>query len=110
MRLLGKMVTLALLVALVSPMTLAYGPSQAEQPAGCHEHGKKAPAPGPVKYECCRAGHQFAAVRELVNLRTAFVLVSRVVEFGVTISTEDVGQNQSKPLDPGSPGVTALRI
>lgn len=110
MKLLGKMITLALLGAMISPLALVYGRSLAQAPASCHEHRPKAPAPSPVSYECCRAGHQFAAVRELVNTRGVFVLVSRVVGFGVTSSVEVVGQNLSRPLDLGSPGVAALRI
>jgi len=110
MKLLDTMVTLALLVAMVSPMALAYGPREAPQPAGCHEHGQKSPVPSPVSYQCCRAGHQFAAVRELVNLRAAFVAVYCVVEFSVAPPVELVGQYQSRPLDLGSPGVAALRI
>jgi hypothetical protein len=110
MKLLGRMITWALLGAMISPLALGYVRSPVQAPASCHEHGPKAPAPSPVSYQCCRAGHQFAAVRELVNLRGVFVLVSRVVEFGVTSSMEVVGQNQSRPLDIGSPGVAALRI
>lgn len=110
MKRLGRVMALVLLMAMASPLALAYGPAQSPQPAGCHQHGQKAPAPGPVSYQCCRAGHQFAAVREAVNLRAPFLPVSRVVEFAATASAEVGCQAQSRPLDLGSPGVTTLRI
>jgi hypothetical protein len=112
MTLLGRAIASVLLAVMVSPVVLAYGPSQALQPrpASCHEHGQQAPSPNPTTYQCCRAGHQFAAVRESVNLRAPFVPVSRVVELTVTLSAEVVCQTQSRPPALGSPGVTALRI
>ena len=32
-------------------------------PAGCHEHGKKVPAPQHTDYACCVAGHSAAVVQ-----------------------------------------------
>ena len=94
MKPLGKVMALLLLLAVVSPV---HGVAQ-PQPARCHEHGKKAPAPNPVTYQCCRAGHQLAAVREALNLRAPFVAVSRAVESAATPSAEIVWRAQLRPL------------
>jgi hypothetical protein len=106
----GKMMAWLLLVALVSPLATGqvYVSPQA-QPAGCHEHSQKVPAT-PVTYQCCRAGHQFAAVREAVNLRAPFMAVSRVAEIALSSSSEVVCRNQAGSPVLGSPGVTSLRI
>lgn len=107
---LGKVMALVLLMAVVSPMVMAYGLSQAAQPASCHEHGPKAPAPSPVTYQCCRAAHQFAAVRELVNLRFPLLKLFSMIEFAVTPLTEHACQTRSEPPAFGSSGGTSLRI
>jgi hypothetical protein len=109
MKTFGRVIALVLLVAGVLPVVPAYGSTQS-QPAGCHQHGQRVPAPVPVTYGCCRVGHQFAAVRELVSLRVPFMPVSRVDEFGVSWLPELVSHTWLKPLVSGSPGITSLRI
>ncbi|MGH9498546.1 MAG: hypothetical protein ACRD3L_05340 [Terriglobales bacterium] len=108
MKSLVRIMALGLVAAVTSPLVLAYGSTQVSPAAGCHEPSQKAPAP--VSYECCRAGHRFAALREVVNLRSAFVLLARVVEFGVRSSSELVYRTSLTPVALGSPGVKALRI
>jgi hypothetical protein len=114
MKPLGQMIALVLLVSVVSPMLFAqvYGRPQTPQPrlAGCHEHGQKAPAPSPTTYQCCRAGHQFAAVREAVELRSAVLRSPYVIELSVPSLPEPASQGQPRPPALGSPGVTSLRI
>jgi len=101
-----------LLVTAVSPLALAYGSRQTSQqkPAGCHERGQKVPAPGSDRYQCCRAGHQFAAVRETVDLRSRILRWCPVVEFTAPAFSIVVYSIQSKPGVFDSPGVTSLRI
>ena len=112
MKLLCKVIAWVLLMAAVSPVAPAYGWVQTPQPrpAGCHEHGRKLPAPGPVTYECCRAGHQFAAVREAVELRSAALQLSHEIELAVPWLPERACPAQSRPPAFGSPGMTSLRI
>jgi hypothetical protein len=112
MKLLCKLIALVLLVTAVSPVALASGLIQTPQqkPAGCHEHGRKTPVPSPVRYECCRTGHQFAAVREAVDLRFAVLQLSHVIELSVPSLPEPACRAQSKAPAFGSPGVTSLRI
>jgi hypothetical protein len=113
MKPLGKLIALVLLMAVVSPaLPQAYGLTANSQPkaAGCHEHGQKAPAPNPVSYQCCRAGHQFAAVREAVELRSAVLQLSYGIELSVPSLPEPACQGQPRLPAFGSPGVTSLRI
>lgn len=113
MKRLYKVIAVGLLAAVVSPMLpQVYGAAQAsrQKPAGCHEHGQKLPAPAPVTYQCCRVGHQFAAVREAVELRSAALQLSHVIELSVPSLPEPACQAQSRPPGFGSPGVTSLRI
>jgi hypothetical protein len=113
MKLLGKVIALALLLAVVSPFVpRAYGQVAVHQPAGCHEHGQKTSPPRPLTYQCCQAGHQFAAVRETIGFRDSFQTLSSVVEFAVPVL---VGPSHQIRLEPwlaafGPPGVTSLRI
>jgi hypothetical protein len=108
---LGKAIALALLVAVISPMLPAQVYfSTLPRPAGCHEHGQKAPAPRPVSYQCCRAGHQFAAVRETVNLGAPFLQMCPLVESAVIRVAGSGRQGQAEPPVFDSSGVTSLRI
>ncbi|MGA7381515.1 MAG: hypothetical protein WBX03_11740 [Terriglobales bacterium] len=110
MKLLYKVMVWALLVTVASPGVLMFGSTQAppQKAAGCHEHGRR--APGPVTYQCCRAGHRVAAVREAVELRTPFLVLSSVVEFAVFSSLRPAGQDHPKTPAFSPPSVTSLRI
>jgi hypothetical protein len=112
MKLLGKMVALGLLVTAVSPVVLAYRTAQAppQKPAGCHEHGQRSPAPNPVTYKCCQLGHQSAAVREAVELRSPVVQWFRGVELGAAPLLVLGCQSRPNSSGTGSPGITSLRI
>ena len=109
---LGKMMALVLLLVVVSPVGLAYGRSQTTQPgsAACHEHGHKVPAPSPGTYQCCRGGHQFAAVREAVKVRPPSLKLSPVIKFALVYLTRSSCQGLREPAGFGSPGVGSLRI
>lgn len=47
--------------SLAAQLSSAQGPH--EKPAGCHQHGNKAPRHVPTDYRCCVAGHGSAIVR-----------------------------------------------
>jgi hypothetical protein len=117
MKPLCKMIALVLLVV-VSPVlfgqVFVLGPAQSPQPrqAGCHEHGQEVPSPSPVTYQCCRVGHQFAAVREPVDFRSRLSSLSPAMEFVVPRLAWATGQARLQLWSPafGPPSVTSLRI
>ena len=112
MKLLCKMVAFGLLVTAGSPVVLACAVQAPEPPkvAGCHEHGQKSPRP--VTYECCRAGHQVAAVREAVKLREPLAQRFHAVEFSGPVSEEShrVRQSGAGISALSAWDVTSLRI
>jgi hypothetical protein len=111
MKPLCKLIAVVLLLTVLSPaIPQVYLAAQTAQPAGCHKHSQKAPAPNPATYQCCRAAHQFAAVREAVDSRSSFVQLSSVSDFVVPASLGIVGPTPPKAPVFGSPGVTSLRI
>ena len=67
MRRLHSILTLLLLAASAMSLLAAQGSSAPgihdEKPAGCHEHGKKAPVHPASDYACCVAGHGSAVVQ-----------------------------------------------
>jgi hypothetical protein len=114
MKLLCKVMALAVLVTVISPGVLVFGSTQAppQKPAGCHEHGQKPPTPSPVTYQCCRVGHQIATVREALNLRSRLLSLSRIIEFVVPAAADSNRARQSNPrmLAFSPPAATSLRI
>jgi hypothetical protein len=111
MKPLCKLIAWVLLLTVLSPVVpQVYAATQTPQPAGCHEHGQKVPAPSPATYQCCRAGHQFAAVREAVDFTASLLRLSSVSEFAVPASPGIVGPTVPKAPAFGSPGFTSLRI
>jgi hypothetical protein len=115
MKPLGKLIALVLLMAVVSPaLPQASGLTANSRPkaAGCHEHGQKAPGPNPVSYQCCRAGHQFAAVREWVDFRSRLLTFSPVIRIALPALATPVCKGQLVAWSPvfGPPCVTSLRI
>ena len=68
MRLAAKFSALLLCAVLLAPsMGQAFLPSAASpaQPAGCHSHHRKTPAPSPVSYQCCQGGHHSALLQKV---------------------------------------------
>jgi hypothetical protein len=67
MRRLQSILTLLLLAASAMSLLAAQGSTvpgiHDEKPAGCHEHGKKAPVHPASDYACCVAGHGSAVVQ-----------------------------------------------
>jgi hypothetical protein len=111
MKLVCKMIALTLLVAAVSPVFPQAYAAAVRQPAGCHEHGQKAP-PSPVTYQCCTAGHQFAAVREAPDFRSPLLQLSPTIRIALPALAEPSRQDLWQPwlLALGSPGLISLRI
>jgi|HubBroStandDraft_6_1064221.scaffolds.fasta_scaffold00171_35 hypothetical protein len=116
MKALCKMIALVLLTAVVSPLLFGQvnGSTPSPQPkaAGCHEHGRRSPAPSPVTYQCCWAGHQVATLRNSADLRSRLLLLSPAIEFVAPGLARTTYQARLEPWSPtfGPPGVTSLRI
>ena len=78
--------------------------------AGCHEHHRKAPAPEPVSYECCAAGHR-SAILQQAHASPSLVCVFMAVKFldaGRTAPSNPPESLLLSSADP--PGVIPLRI
>jgi hypothetical protein len=85
MRRLHSILTLLLLAASAMSLLTAQGSIAPgihdEKPAGCHEHGKKAPVHPASDYACCVAGHGSAVVQasfvpQPQQVSAAFVLTA----------------------------------
>lgn len=80
-----------------------------QQAAGCHEHGRKAPAPEPVSYSCCQAGHDSAILQASFTLQPGVLQVSPRVVFPERALAATLSNSQLTLFgDP--PGTTRLRI
>lgn len=82
-----------------------------ERPAGCHEHGRKAPLPQPASYTCCLGGHDSV-------LLTPSTVVVPVLQNTILDCTAPVSRPvatfsavEDLPTSSGDPpGATPLRI
>ena len=87
-------------------------PAQPQQPpAGCHEHGSKAPARHSTNYQCCLTGHNTAVPQTfhspqpiLQDIRIELLIDSPIR----SLETGGFGQLSFSSGDP--PGTTPLRI
>ena len=87
-------------------------PAQPQQPpAGCHEHGSKAPARHSTNYQCCLTGHNTAVPQTshspepiLHDTRIDLLIDSPIGP----LATGDLRQLTVSSGDP--PGATPLRI
>jgi hypothetical protein len=87
-------------------------PAQSQQPpAGCHEHGSKAPARHSTNYQCCLTGHNTAVPQTshspepiLHQLQIELLIDSPIGP----LETGGLGELTVSSGDP--PGVTPLRI
>jgi len=80
-----------------------------ERPAGCHEHGSKAPAQRPASSECCAIGHNAALPQASHSI--APILLNTRIEFvaDAPVNLLPSGKGIFSPAgDP--PGSTPLRI
>jgi hypothetical protein len=87
-------------------------PAQLQQPpAGCHEHGSKAPAPHSTSYQCCLTGHNTAVPQTSHSPEPILhdMQIELLVEAPVgSLATGGLRQLTVSSGDP--PGVTPLRI
>jgi hypothetical protein len=99
MRATSKLLVLPLLAAVMAVTLAAEIPFQAETvretPAGCHQHNRRAPAPGPASHRCCQIGHQSAILPQDVRVARAPALLClfRTAEFAAPPSV--AGEPQS---------------
>jgi hypothetical protein len=82
-----------------------------ERPAGCHEHGSKAPARHSTSYHCCLTGHN-SAIPQTSDTPEP-ILHDTQIELLVdspigSLATGGLGQLTVSSGDP--PGATPLRI
>lgn len=72
-RLYSRILTVALLAAMLPSLTEAVELLPAAVPdshaAGCHGHGTPSPAPRPVSYQCCAAGHHSVVLTDSFSPR-----------------------------------------
>ena len=89
---------------------LLHAPPQ-ERPAGCHEHGSKAPAPHSTSYQCCLTGHNTAVPQTshspepILHETQIELLIDSPI---VPLTTGGLGHLPAASGDP--PGATPLRI
>jgi hypothetical protein len=88
---------------------LFFQPAPVERPAGCHEHGGKAPPPLPVSSQCCLIGHDNAVTEATHSPEPVLHDIREVV---VEDSIVPLVSGSEMPfLSSGDPpGLTALRI
>jgi hypothetical protein len=82
MRLAFKAAAVSLLLGLVAATLAAstFPAATPSRPAGCHRHSHREPAPGPVSYNCCQAGHGSALLQTqgvFATLAFSSLLISR---------------------------------
>jgi hypothetical protein len=70
-----------------------------DQPAGCHEHGRKSPQHQPVDYKCCVAGHDAALLRSAATPHPVSQIGS-ANPLAVPLVTEIVGPSSSIVVTP----------
>jgi hypothetical protein len=68
MKVFSRALALLLLGAVIAAPLAAPGllasASALQPPAGCHEDGGQAPAPGPVSHQCCQGAHHPAILQQ----------------------------------------------
>jgi len=111
----AKLVVLLVMVAVSASSLGAQAfllPAQPQQPpAGCHEHGSKAPARHSTNYQCCLTGHNTAVPQTfhspqpiLQDIRIELLIDSPIG------SLETGGLRQLTVSSGDPPGATPLRI
>ena len=113
---LNSQVLAVLLVTLIAAISMAQQEdplmlAPAARPAGCHQHGAKLPAPGPVSYRCCQSGHDSAILQTSLaaQLSSALLATSHAMPFPITIPTQ-VWVRRLKISSPDPPHLVPLRI
>jgi hypothetical protein len=111
----AKIVAVLILIAVsassLAAQSLLSHAQSLKLPAGCHEHGSKAPSPHPTNYECCVIGHNTAVPQAA---HSAILILSRsqielVGESSMCLS--GIGHSQRLAVSSGSPpGANPLRI
>ena len=98
-------------VAASSPAALAVvsGHSSPVAAPSCHQHGSKAPAPGPVNFQCCVSGHHAAIVPLLFEIQTPSVTASTFT-LAADIPSAETLTAILVSLSGDPPGVLPLRI
>lgn len=82
-----------------------------EQPAGCHDHGKKVPVRPPANYACCVAGHGSAIVQASCLPQPSLQASPGILLVAASPRKSDPRSRQSLRASAGGPpGATPIRI
>lgn len=99
-------------VAARSPAALAVvsGHSLPAAAPSCHQHSSKAPAPGPVSFQCCVSGHQAAIILLLFEIQPPQVTASTFTLATYMPSGAETLTAILVSLSGDPPGIVPLRI
>ncbi len=95
----------------LGPQSLLLHAQPQERPAGCHEHGSKAPAPHSTSYQCCLTGHNTAVPQTSHSLEPILhdTQIDLLIDSPIgPLATSGFGQLTVSSGDP--PCATPLRI
>lgn len=98
-----------LATTLLSSTAIALPSHLPVHPAGCH-HGHETPAPVPVSYQCCVAGHNVAVPGSGYTIRP-LALMGIATAIGPAMFAGSASPVLTlAPRCDGSPGLTPLRV
>ncbi len=111
-KVLAVLLAVAVTVAVPAVQALFAAPGSHERPAGCHERTGQVPTPGPVSYQCCRAGHHAAIVQPLSASRPVTLYVAPATISGqfLTSASAVAGARDRLTESGDPPGALPLRI
>ena len=111
-KVLAFLLAAAVTVAAPAAQALLAAAGTQQRPAGCHEHAGQVPAPGPMSYQCCRAGHHAAIVQEPSPSRLALLYIAPAVisREAATCAGALVGARDPLTRSGDPPGAVPLRI
>lgn len=82
-----------------------------EQPAGCHDHGKKVPVRPLANYACCVTGHGSAIVQASCLPQPSLQASLGILLMAASPREADLRSRQSLRASSGAPpGATPIRI
>jgi hypothetical protein len=108
----GVLLVAAVAASSAGAQALMLPAAQNTHPAGCHGHALPAPAPMPLSYQCCIAGHNHAIPASLfsgLTLLPHFGSAPNADPPDVSYRFSD-GRSSLTQSSGGSPGPVSLRI
>ena len=105
------LVIMAVGASFLGPQSLLLHAQPQKGPAGCHEHGSKAPARHSTNYQCCLTGHNTAVPQTFHSQQPILqeIRIELLIDSPIrSLETGGLGQLAVFSGDP--PGATPLRI